>query len=146
MKIREYSLLTKLGIIIITLVVSIMLINSAYNYQKTKSSILKEMKDDSKESILSLKSNISILLASYSPNEYEQIITNELKDKDIFAIVIKDYNLGKVLGKNVYISGKIKNKNSIIEDYDDKNEEQNRQLVNSFFLIVRILLTLQIIS
>jgi|TARA_R110002033_G_scaffold29007_5_gene65312 PAS domain S-box-containing protein len=130
---KQYSLLTKLGVIIITLVVSIMIINSTYNYQKTKSSILKEMKDDSKESILSIKSNISILLASYSPNEYGKIINNELKDKDIFAIVIKDYNLGKVLGKNVYISGRIKNKNSIIEDYDDKNEEQNRQLANSFF-------------
>ncbi len=130
---KEYSLLTKLGVIIITLVVSIMIINSTYTYQKTKNSILKEMKEDSKDAIFSLKNNISILLASYSPNEYEQIITNELKDKDIFAIVIKDYNLGKVLGKKVYISGKIKNKYSVIEDYDYKNEEQNKQLANSFF-------------
>jgi PAS domain S-box-containing protein len=133
MKIHEYSLLRTLGIIIITLVVTIMLINSTYNYYKTKAYILQEMKKDSKKSMLSLKSNISLLLASYSPNEYEKIINNEIKDKDIFAIVIKDYNLGKVLGTNVYISGKIKDKNSVIFDYDFKNKEQNKKLTNSFF-------------
>ena len=127
------SLFLTLAVIIVITVTTILTINSSFNYQSTKNKTIQEMKDNSNESILSLKSNISNLIISYSINEYEKLIFNEIQNKDIFAIVVKNYAMGKIIGKDAYISGKIKYLENKIVDYDANNNNQNIALENSFF-------------
>ncbi len=127
------SIYSKLVIIIISTVTIVMSIQATFNYINTKNAIIDEMKYDSRTTILSLKNNVSTLLSSYSINEYNNLILNEIKNKNIFAIVIEDYNMGQLLGQKSYVTGKIKYSKSKILDYDNENIEQNIQLKNSFY-------------
>ncbi len=130
---RKYSLYLTLGLAIIVTVTLIMSINAGYNYVHTKSKIIENMKEDSRTIVLSLQSNITNLIASYAINEYDKLIANEIKQRDIFAIIVEDYNMGRILGKKAYISGKLKDSNEQVIDYDIKDTAINKQLENIFY-------------
>lgn len=129
---NKNSLYFTLGIIIITTVVIIMSINFTISYTKMKNEIINNMKESSKITILSLKNNISNLLASYSINEYDKLVHNQIERRDVTAIVVDDYNMAKVMGKESYVTGKIKDINSKIINYDSKNKKHNEKLQNSY--------------
>ncbi|MGA1940136.1 PAS domain-containing sensor histidine kinase [Arcobacter sp. YIC-310] len=132
MKKIKLSLYFALALTIISTVVLTMSINSTYSYINTKNKIIENMKIDSRNTILSLKDNIKNLISAYAINEYNNLIYNELSRKDIFAIIINDYNMGKILGEKYLSSGKIKYNGKII-DYDPLNKKQNKELKNSFY-------------
>ena len=134
MKNTKQSLYTKLVIIIIFTVTITMAFHATYNYINTKNKVIEEIKENSRMTIVSLKSNITNLLASYAVNEYENLILNEIKNKDIFAIVIDDYNMGKLVGEKSYTTGKVKSLNKKIYDYDVNNQAQNDKLKESFYM------------
>lgn len=133
MKNGKYSLYIALGLIIISTVTIIMSINSTYRYVTTKDKTIEEMKESSKKTIISLKNNVKNLIASYAINEYDNLILNEIKRRDIFAIVVKDHNMGKILGQESYVSGKIRDENNQIVDYNPTAEFHNEQLKNCFY-------------
>ena len=133
MKNNKKSLYLTLGIIIITTVTIIMSIHSAYSYISIKDKIIEDMKINSRATIISLKDNVSNLLASYSVNEYENLIFNEIKRRNIFAIVVEDYNMGKILGKKSYITGKIRDEALNIIEYDSQKSSQKDQLEKCFY-------------
>lgn len=130
---KSYPLYLILSMLIFLTVTVIITINSTYTYINTKERIIDEMKNSSKSTIISLKDNISHLIESYSINEYSKIIINELKNKDIFAIIVEDYNMAKIVGKEKYITGKIKYSKNEIIDYDNTNNTQQIELKNSFY-------------
>lgn len=80
-----------------------------------------------------LQKNISDLIASYSVNEYDKLIFNTIQHRDTFAIIVEDYNMGKILGRESYISGKIRDADRNVIDYDFENAEQNKQLEESYY-------------
>ena len=125
---NQTSLYVTLGIIIISTVIVIMSLQSTYSYISTKSNIIHEMKRSSQATNDSLKKNITNLILSYSINEYDNLIQNEMEHQSHFSIVVEDYNMGKILGESAYISGKIRGKNGGIVDYDSKNDYQTKQL------------------
>ena len=49
-----------------------------------------------------------------------------MERNDILAIIIHDYNMGKIMGKKSYISGKIRIMIDSIIDYLTSNEKQNK--------------------
>ncbi|MGA1931843.1 PAS domain-containing sensor histidine kinase [Arcobacter sp. YIC-464] len=128
----KLSLYFALAITIICTVVLTMAINSTYSYIYTKDKIIDNMKNDSRTTILSIKDNIKNLISAYAINEYNNLIYNELSRKDIFAIIINDYNMGKILGEEYLSTGKIKHNGKII-DYDPTNVIHNQELKNSFY-------------
>jgi len=129
---KRYSLYLALGLIIIAIVTTIMAFNSTYTYINTKNKTIEDMKNSSRTTILSLKDNVKNLIAAYAVSEYESLIHNEISRKDIFAIIVKDYNMGKILGNNL-ISGKIKDINSEIINYDPTDNKHISQLENCFY-------------
>lgn len=134
MKNTKQSLYTKLVIIIIFTVTITMAFHATYNYINTKNRIINEIKEDSRETIVSLKSNITNLLAAYAVNEYDNLISNEVKNKNISAIIIEDYNMGKLIGERSYTTGKVKALNKKVYDYDVNNKSQNDILKESFYM------------
>ena len=46
---------------------------------------------------------------------------------DFYAIIVHDYSMGKVLGRDVYISGKIRDVDENVIDYDPENKEMNKK-------------------
>ena len=129
----KYSLYITLGIAIISTVVIIMSVHSTYTYIQTKEKIVHEMKYSSELTILSLQKNVAHYIDAYSINEYENLIFNEMGHRSVFAIVIEDYNMGKILGKDSHISGKIRDKNWNIVDFNPANSEYIKQLENSYY-------------
>ena len=132
-KIPKQSLYVTLGIIIITTVTIIMSIHSAHIYQNTKEKIIKKMSIESKATAVSLQKNLADLIESYSINEYAKLVFNEMYPRDNFAIIVEDYNMGKILGKDIYVSGKIRDSNNNIIDYNQNSSKQNVELENCYY-------------
>jgi len=130
---ERVSLYLLLGGVIISTVVVIMSVDAAYDYTKTKKKIIKQMKQNSKRSIVALEKNVANLIESYAVNEYNKLVLTEIEQRDLFAIVIEDYNMGQIVGKEAYTSGKIRNDEWEILDYDPKNAEHARQLGECFY-------------
>ena len=131
--IPKHSLYITLGIIIVSTIIIIMSIHSTYTYVETKNMIIQKIKYDSSHTIVSLQNNITNLIASYSINEYDNLILNEMQQKDNFAIIVEDYNMGEILGTGSYISGKILDAKRNIIDFDSKDTQQLKQLQNCYY-------------
>ena len=125
---HERSLYVTLGMFIVLVVTIIMSIHTTYVYMDTKNSIFQGMKQSSRHIIVSLQKNVMDLMKSYSINEYDKLVLNEMEGRDNFAIIVEDYNMGKILGEKAFLSGKIRDAEGNIIDYDSKNSEQNKQL------------------
>lgn len=130
---KKQSLYVTLGIIIFTTVTLVISLQSAYTYISTKNKIINSMKHDSETTIASLQKNIVNLISSYAVNEYENIVLSEMELNKYFAIIIEDYNMGKILGKPAYISGRIRNNDGKITDYNPESNEQQKKLEQSFY-------------
>ena len=129
----KQSLFLVLGLIIVLTVMFGMATHATHSYISTKSRLIEDMKKSSEHTVEALKSNLEHLIASYAVNEYNNLILNELKHKNIFAIVIEDYNMGNILGKSSDVSGKIRNTQDEIIDYNPSYYEHNKQLEDCFY-------------
>jgi len=132
-KTPKQSLYVTLGIIIITTVTIIMSIHSTHIYKDTKDRIVKKMNIDSKLTVVSLQKNITDLMESYSINEYDKLVSNEMDSRENFAIIVEDYNMGKIVGKKRYISGKIRDYHGNIINYNPDSIKQNRELQECYY-------------
>jgi diguanylate cyclase (GGDEF)-like protein len=133
MNLSKRSLFILLGIIIISVVTTIMSVHSSHIYLETKEKIIDEMKYDANYLGFLLQKNLSDLITSYAINEYDKLIYNAISHRDNFAIVIEDYNMGKIMGKKFYVSGKIRDTDWNIIDYDPENRQHQQQLKHSFY-------------
>jgi len=108
-------------------------IHSTYSYISTKNKIIEEMKYDSNFTGSFLQKNIVDLISSYSVNEYGKLVFNMVNHRDTFAIIVEDYNMGKILNKKSFVSGSIRDVNWNVVDYDSENNEQTKQLETSYY-------------
>lgn len=133
MRHNKYSLFTVLGLIIVITVVSVMTIQASASYFLIKNNILAETKNHSKNTITSLKKNVANYIEAYAVNEYGNLVLHEMEYVDFYAIIVRDNNMGEVLGTDAYISGKIRDTSRQVIDYDPKDEQQNLQLEKCFY-------------
>ena len=130
--ISGHSLYTTLGIIIVTTVIAVISVHSASGYFAAKEKLVAQMQKDSRNIIASLQKNVADKMAAYAINEYETLVRNEMEQDDTLAIVIEDYNMGKILGQASYLTGKIRERGGKIVDYDSDNAE-HRQLLSTAY-------------
>lgn len=131
---HKYSLYYIVGISIVLTITLIISLYATYSYMHTKNKMLDDMKYTSSVSLISLKKNVATYIESYLPNEYENLVQNEMGHKDIFAIVVEDYNMGKILGTDKYITGKIKDDTLEIIDFEPDNEKHLNILNECFYI------------
>jgi PAS domain S-box-containing protein len=131
---QKKSLYLILSPIIILTVILVISINSTISYITTKNQIINDIKNDSNRMIVELRNNIKNLMDSYSVNEYEKLLHNEMESNEIlFAIVVKDYNLGKLLGKEYEIRGKTREENLNVIDFDYENETHKKLISQAYY-------------
>ena len=133
-KTERFSLYLFISFSIITIISISMFILSYINYESGKEKLQNEIRYNSKTSIVQLQKTLVHFIESYQINEYEKIIENEMGHKSIMAIVLEDFNMGKVLGENTYIVGKIRDKNWKIINLDP-NKTTISDIKNSSALI-----------
>ncbi|CAM3464937.1 PAS domain-containing sensor histidine kinase [Arcobacter aquimarinus] len=115
-------------------IITIMSVYTIYNYFETKKRLVNDI--NLRMNIIStqLKDTLPHFINSYAINEYKKLIENQMEDRNILAIIIKDYNYGKIFGKEFIISGKIR-ENEEIKDFYESNKEQNNLLKDKFSYI-----------
>ncbi|MCG7919683.1 MAG: EAL domain-containing protein [Candidatus Thiodiazotropha taylori] len=131
--INKHPIYVTLGIIIISAVAIISVLQSTYSYLSTKHRIENEMRESVERSIISLNKNIATYLSSYAVNEYQKLVTNELERRNSFAIVVEDYNMGTIMGVKAYVSGKIRDDQWRPTDFNPNNTQQNRKLEQAYY-------------
>ncbi|MEW7987077.1 MAG: EAL domain-containing protein [Candidatus Thiodiazotropha sp.] len=131
--IDKHPIYITLGIIIISAVTIITALQSTYSYLSTKQRVEREMRESVKRSINSLNKNIATYLSSYAVNEYDKLVTNELERRNIFAIIVEDYNMGAIMGRKAYVSGKIRDSNWQATEFVPDSAEHQRKLEESYY-------------
>lgn len=130
---KTRSLYVTLGIIIVCTVLLFMGLHSTSSYLSTKHKIISDIKSQSKLTIAALQKNLTNMMASYAVNEYDTLLAGEMGHYDNFAIVVEDYNMGKILGQKAYVSGKIRDQRWNIVDFDPKNQEHVQAVSEAFY-------------
>lgn len=129
----KQSLYTTLGIFIVLTVLVGMSVYSTYQYLQTKHKIVWEMKTSSDSSASLLQKNIADFIEAYAINEYDKLVMNQIESSDTFAIIVEDFNMGKIIGKSSYVSGKIRENDDQISDFDPKNAHQIERLKACYY-------------
>jgi len=132
---KKRSIYVSLALVIVTTILLIMSVNATVNFINTKNAMIKSMKDSSRTTILSLKNNISNLITSYAVNEYDKLVLNEIARRDIYALIVHDYNMGKIMGQKEYVTGKVKDREGGISDYSKDNKEQEHALKSIYYSV-----------
>jgi diguanylate cyclase (GGDEF)-like protein len=129
----KQSLYVTLAIIIVSTVTMIMSVHSSYYYVMTKNKTVEAMKQTSALTVSALQKNITNLIEAYAISEYDTLVFNEIESRDMFAVIVEDFNMGKILGQESYISGKIRDAEGNIVDYDAQNPQQRKALEECYY-------------
>lgn len=111
---------------IISIISISMLVQSILNYNSTKNKLSNEIIYNTNISVNQLKKVLVHYIESYEINEYENVIESEMGYKDIYAIVVEDFKMGKILGKETYVIGKTRDENWNVIEYDSKKTSLNK--------------------
>ena len=128
------TLYKTIGIVIVSIIIIIMSINLAYTYMSTKVKLNDSAYYESKISIQQLTNSVSTYIESYSTNEYEKLVLNEMGHKNTLSIIVNDFNMAKIFGQDSYIIGKIRDDNWNVISYDPKNIDHKKRIQNAFFV------------
>nr|MBF0221886.1 response regulator [Desulfobulbaceae bacterium] len=136
----NYSLCRILGFIVVITVISVLVLDSFVFYHLQKGKIVEHMKFHADLSLETLTNNVQNLVESYSINEYEKLVLSEMAHEEFLAIIVRDFHMGMILGQEAYLTGKIRNEDGSVIDYDPENQTLTA-LLESCFLSVTSPLT-----
>ena len=72
-------------------------------------------------------------MTAYAINEYDKLVLNAISHRDNYSIVIEDYMMGKIMGEKLYVSGKIRDADLNVIDYEPNNSKHQQQLKEASF-------------
>jgi PAS domain S-box-containing protein len=132
MKKNKISIFWLLLINVVFIVTIVMSINLYLLYKGMKNDMVEQIKSNVDQQSYTLSQNISTYIDSYAINEYEKLISNAIHHNHIVAIVLKDKNMGQILSKEYYTTGKIKIDNKI-KEYDTEDKIDQNILKNAYY-------------
>ena len=128
MKNKQKSIFYTLFLFIsFTILIAVFIVSKMF-YDNSKEHLIEDVNSDVQTSLLQLKNSIHPFMDSYSVNEYETLLENELKHRNILAIIVDDYNMSKFTNSE-YLVGKVNNDGQT-EDYDKNNELHQEKISN----------------
>jgi diguanylate cyclase (GGDEF)-like protein/PAS domain S-box-containing protein len=127
------SLYGLLGGIIVAAVVLVLGGEATYTYNAQRHRMLEEMKQHAALSIATLQKNLAGLIESYAVNEYANLVATEIELRGHFAIVVHDRSMGKLLAKESFVSGKIRDAAGAVIDFDPDNPIHWQRVKETFF-------------
>jgi diguanylate cyclase (GGDEF)-like protein len=115
--------------------------SAAVDYFITKQRISSEMRERTSRSLHTLQQNISGLMEAYAINEYEKILANEIERPANCAVLVRDLNLGSILGEEAYITGRIRTADNRLVEFEADNSEHWQHLDRCYYSDSREILT-----
>jgi diguanylate cyclase (GGDEF)-like protein/PAS domain S-box-containing protein len=137
---HRFSIYVTLGLIIVLAVSTIVALQGYYSYAVAKRQIEVDMRQSMDRSVNALEKSVAGFVLSYAINEYTKLVANELARRNGFAITVEDYRMGEIMGESAYVSGKIRDADWRIIDYDPDNREHRQQLNASWLSMVQPIL------
>ena len=128
---KNRSLLFSFLLPFLITIITISSFYTIYSYFETKQRLVNEINLKTNSIIIQLSDALPHFIESYAINEYKKLIENELQDSDILAIIVKDYNYGKIFSKEFIESGKIRENDKIL-DLNRNDIYQNNLLDKKF--------------
>ncbi|WP_141049819.1 PAS domain-containing sensor histidine kinase [Aliarcobacter cryaerophilus] len=128
---KNRSLLASFLLPFLITIITIVSFYAVYSYFETKQRLVNDINLKSNSIIIQLSDALPHFIESYAINEYKKLIENELQDSDILAIIVKDYNYGKIFSKEFIESGKIRENDNIL-DLNRNDIYQNNLLDKKF--------------
>ena len=136
---KANSLYYIIGVTFFLVVTLTMIVQVSYSYFNLKNQLLSEIKSNINVSSIQLQNTVTPFIDSFQVNEYENLIKNEIIHDNLLAIVVEDYKIGKILGKQSYITGVIKDEELNLIDFDIDNKKQ-KDLISSSKISKEIIL------
>lgn len=115
--------------------------SAAVDYFITKQRISSEMRERTSRSLHTLQQNISGLMEAYAVNEYEKILANEIERPANCAVLVRDLNLGSILGEEAYTTGRIRTADNRLVEFEADNSEHWQHLDRCYYSDSREILT-----
>ncbi|OEJ63760.1 ATP-binding protein [Magnetovibrio blakemorei] len=129
----KYSIYAALTLIITLTVLTIMTGHGYLMYADERDRTISDAKIQTKETLNSLTQNIVDLVESYSVHEYENLLKTEVENGGYLAILVKDRNMGSILGVDRFVTGYMHDENWNIVSFNPESPQHNQILANSFF-------------
>ena len=128
---KNRSLLASFLLPFLITIITISSFYTIYSYFETKQRLVNDINLKSNSIIIQLSDALPHFIESYAINEYKKLIENEMQDSDILAVIVKDYNYGKIFSKEFIESGKIRENDKIL-DLNRNDIYQNNLLDKKF--------------
>ncbi|MCP5277746.1 MAG: PAS domain-containing protein [Thiobacillus sp.] len=129
---RRRSLLVLISGIVAITVATVFAVQALSSYRAQRETILAQMQQSSSSSLATLQKNLATYIEAYAVNDYENLVKAEILPRQHFAIVVRDYKLGTLLGKEAYVSGKIRDAKGVVREFDPEDPAQNQLLKDTF--------------
>lgn len=117
-RLSRYSIYPTVVLIVAVSVTLSVATGSYLTYQSNKKILIDTLDNRVHETIFFLSNILSDYIESYSLNEYKKIIEHEMFYERYKAIIVYDGNAGSIFGKDYYITGKYRDKDNKLYDYD----------------------------
>ena len=134
---KPHSLLLLLGSIIVVTVITVESIEAFFEYFSDRQKIIETMRENSAQSLSRLEKNITPHIEAYAPNEYGKLVATEFDLNKYSAIVVRDFNMGKIEGRAEYISGKILDPSRSAQDFIQNNQIHRDIIRHAYFTEAR---------
>ncbi|OSM00013.1 PAS domain-containing protein [Magnetofaba australis] len=131
--IAKQSIYVVIGVTVIVCVSLAMSAHALHHYQTAKTDIQHRMHASATRSVQLLERNLADLIESYSIFAYEKLLHNEMDRENNFAIVVNNRLMAEVAGQAEYVSGKIRDADWRIIDFEANNSTHKRLLQTSYF-------------
>ena len=128
-----HSMTRILGWIIAGIVLVVMGVQSAHLYLSERTRQLAEMEQEAATSLAALAHHIAPLIEAYAVAEYGQLIRTEITQRRHLAIVVSDFNLGRVVGEQTVMTGLMRSRDGRLTELD-AHDVQARERIESAYL------------
>lgn len=129
------SLLWHLSAGVITVVIVVVGLQAAHAYLSQRRALIESMQRSTALSIASLRKNIAPFIDAYAVNEYENLIATEIGLRQHLAIVVNDLRMGAILGQGTYVTGKLRDSQGTIVDFDPKRPAHQERIAGAFYKV-----------
>jgi diguanylate cyclase (GGDEF)-like protein/PAS domain S-box-containing protein len=130
---EKTSFYTVLALIVVLIVSSIMTLHAIYLFQTKQNTIINKMKADATLSLNILKENLVKPMEAYAVYEYEKLVLTEITLRGHFAIIVEDYNMGKMIGQKEFLTGYIQNDKAEIVYLSNEGQAYIKKLDDCFY-------------
>jgi diguanylate cyclase (GGDEF)-like protein len=139
-KIKDVSIYVVFSIAIFLVVFVIMMSSLYIENKKIQKDLLHSSNESAEHTISMLSLTIRDFVSSYAVHEYEKLLLAQMNKDDIIAIVVDDYILANIMGKEHYYSGKLRYNKEIVE-FDKENQAHQKELSLALFHLAKPVLS-----